>query len=54
MTASEATLVIPIWLVALILASIALYGGWPIYVRPRLVHWRKKRRNARRIFGETR
>ena len=49
MTASEATLVIPIWLAVALLTPVLLWAGWPIYVRPRIVHWRKRRRNARRL-----
>jgi hypothetical protein len=48
-TASEATLFIPVWLVVALLLGLLFYAGWPIYVRPRLVRWRKRRRNARRL-----
>ena len=49
MTAAELTLRLPDWLPFALLTPAALWAGWPIYVRPRLVHWRKRRRNARRI-----
>jgi hypothetical protein len=47
MIATEATLWAPPWLGGL--ALVALWGAWPEYVRPRIVSWRKRRRNARRI-----
>jgi hypothetical protein len=50
MIAAEATLAIPIWLAVLVLTLMLLFAAWPEHVRPRLVRWRKRRRNARRIL----
>jgi hypothetical protein len=49
MIAAEATLTLPIWLVVVVVTPAVLWAAWPECVRPRIVRWRKRRRNARRI-----
>jgi hypothetical protein len=49
MSTTEATLFVPIWLAVALLTPAVLWAAWPEFVRPRIVHWRKRRRNARRI-----
>lgn len=48
MTATEATLSIPIWLAVLVLALLVAFAAWPEHIRPRIVRWRRRRRNAKR------
>jgi len=49
MTAAELTLHLPIWLPFAFLTPAAFWAGYPLYIRPHVVHWRKRRRNARRL-----
>jgi hypothetical protein len=49
MVAAEKTLVLPFWVYLVVVTPTVLWAAWPEFVRPGIVSWRKRRRNARRI-----